>query len=525
MAPPTATSPVATGKKPSCQNCPAFLRPNDQNKVLGTNIGGDMCGRKLIAIGRPGQNAGAPVAQVTASKCDDFGKPIEEYDANKARTTAINLNVAMPVPPSRPRDPETVRTCKDCSHYVPSTMVAPALGWNAGYCRANGTLLLEDRLASYARGCPVRSVRYTQPNLRTSEVMLFPEYKDGYGARKLTELLVNRSVDPQTIDTQAPVSAIEAKHGVRAWRLIEDPDGYGPAIKLPIFAREFFTDPVSQSKIPVIGDQERPEDYVDHGGFTYKVAALWMELDETPALWGPAGVGKTELFRHFAFLMGLPFERISITGSSEIDDLAGKPGYSPERGTFFTYGRIPRAWTRPNVICVDEPNAGPPEVWQFIRPMTDNSKQLVLDQNNGERLIRHPSCYLGMAMNPAWDPRNTGVASLADADGSRLMHIFMDIPPADVEEAIIKRALQRDGWDDAAIKAILPMVMQCASDIRALSVDGTVAVSWGLRSQIKVARAMRFFSPISAYRVGVADSLEPAAQQAILDVVKSKFEE
>lgn len=486
-----------------------------------------MCGLKLIAIGRPGQETGKPIGEIIANKCNEFGTQ-PEYD-DTARRTAVKYTVAMPTPQGTPKDQELVTNCRSCSNFVPGGVMMVASGWNAGYCRATGDLLLSDRLGDYASGCTYRShtlnpLRDTDTRAASGLGLLFmPEYQDGFGKVNLVTLLKKNASDPQAYETDKPVGAKAAEAGVRAWRKIIDPEGYGPDLHLPIFDRGFF-DPISASKVPMIGDDEHPEDYLDHGAFVYKVSALWTKLDETPAIWGPAGVGKTELFRHLGFLMGLPFERISITPSSEIDDLAGKPGYSPERGTFFTYGRVPRAWQRANVLCVDEPNSGPSDVWMFFRPLTDNSKQLVLDQNEGERISRHNYCFLGMAMNPAWDPRNTGVATLADADGRRLMHIFMDIPPADIERAILRKVLERDGWEDPAIRVTVDMVMSCAEDLRTLSNDGVIPVSWGLAHQIKVARAMRYFTPVQAYRIGVADSLEVTAQQSILDAVKSKVE-
>ncbi len=490
---------------------------------MGTNVGGPICGRRLIAIGRPGQDTGKPIMEITASKCGEFGLPAPDYDATRARSVPVELPVAMPVQLGEPFMQDAVTNCRNCSHYVTSTGMATSTGWNAGYCAARGVLLFEDRLTEYAKDCSTRTLGNSQMSWNDLGTVFYPEYQDGFGRVNLATLLKDRSSDPQEFATEAPVAPAQVAQGIRAYRLIQDPEGYGPDIKLPIFATSYFS-AEEAVKVPRIGDQESPEDYLDHGGFVYKVAALWMELDETPAVWGPSGVGKTELFRHLAFLMGLPFERISITPSSEIDDLIGKPGYTPERGTFFTYGRLPKAWMKPCVVALDEPNSGPDDVWMCIRPLTDNSKQLVVDQNNGERCERHAFCFPGMSMNPAWDARNTGVRSLADADGNRLMHIFMDLPPETVERDIIKRALERDLTPEDEIKRVLDIVMGCARDIRALSGDGIIPVSWGIRSQIKVARAMKFFAPVTAYRIGVADSLESNAQQAILDVVKSKVE-
>ena len=220
-----------------------------------------------------------------------------------------------------------------------------------------------------------------------------------------------------------------------------------------------------------------------------------------------------------AWLMQLPFIRISITGSSEIDDLAGKTGYTEGVGTHFVYGRLPRAWQRPAVVCMDEPNTGRPEVWQFIRPLTDNSKVLTLDMNQGETIERHADCYLGMAMNPAWDVRNVGTEEIGDADGSRLSWIDMQMPPAQLVREIIRTRCAKDEWeiDDAR----LDILGKISEDIAALCDNGTLPITWGVRDQIKVARASRWFPMLTAYRMARADALEPEVREVLLDAVRA----
>lgn len=227
----------------------------------------------------------------------------------------------------------------------------------------------------------------------------------------------------------------------------------------------------------------------------------------------------TEFFRYMSWLMCLPFERVSITSSSEIDELAGKTAYQEGRGTYFEYGRIPQSWSKPCVIVIDEPNVGPPDVWQFIRPLTDNSKQLVLDMNAGERIDRNENCYMGMAFNPAWDARNIGAEQISDADGSRLMHIFVDYPSEKLEKQIIRERCSVDGYEIE--EATLNSIMRIAKQLRALSEDGTLGVTWGLRPQIKVARATRWFDMPQAYRLAAADLLEPEQAELILDTVRN----
>jgi MoxR-like ATPase len=355
---------------------------------------------------------------------------------------------------------------------------------------------------------------------------LMPEFEDAFALnsdpiKAYFKAAASSLVDPKDWETERELTAEDKESGIRAWRKVIDPDGSGNEAFLPIYSDHIFSD-IEKTKIPQTGDDEHPELYVDHFGGVYMSAIAWTELDETPALWGEAGVGKTELFRHLAWLMQLPFERISITGSTELDDLAGKMHYEPTKGTYFQYGRLPRAWSKPAVICIDEPNVGQPDVWQFLRPLTDNSKQMVLDMNEGEAIKRHSDCYMGMAMNPAWDPKNVGTGQIGDADARRLWHIFIDLPPEVLEREIIKNRVALDGWelDDNRLNSF----MSIATELRALCKEGTLPVTWGIAQQIKVARASRWFDMVTSYRRAIGDYLEPEAQDVLLDCVRANIE-
>src|SRR6266496_4721016 len=99
-----------------------------------------------------------------------------------------------------------------------------------------------------------------------------------------------------------------------------------------------------------------------------------------------------------------------------------------------------------------------------------------------------------LAANPAWDPRNVGANQIGDADSSRLMSVKFTLPPPPLEKKIIKARVALDKWEIPENQ--LRMLMQVATDLRALSDDGTLPISWGIRVQIKVARALRWFSAI-----------------------------
>lgn len=508
----------------SCLNCPSFLKAEDTPSKFKKSNGSPMCGRYGIVLGRPGasEKQVSKLATYHGSKCDAYGEPMPPVPVE------TRLAVAMPDPEARKPAPSTAlrdscKSCIACVNFVPDEVVAEELGWTAGLCAAKGKLILPGQQVYQARACEYRS--WGQVRRTTTGLHLLPEYEDAFqlNVDPVRAYFKNKGevVEPSEYPSDKDVTDEEREHGIRAWRLIPDPQATGNETYLPIYDLDFF-DEEERAKIPRTGDDEHPELYVDHFGGVYLLAVAWTELDETPAAWGQAGVGKTELYRHVAWLMCLPFERISITGQTELDDLAGKMRFTKERGTYFQYGRLPRAWSKPCVVVLDEPNVGPPDVWQFIRPLTDNSKQLVLDMNEGERIKRHEDCYLGFAMNPAWDPKNVGALEISDADANRLFHLYMQLPPETLEREIIVNRVKLDGWEIDAER--LDMVMNIAKELRGLAEEDTLPITWGIRPQIKVARALRWFDPVTAYRRAVGDYLEPDAQEIMLAAVRAHVE-
>ena len=506
----------------SCFNCPSALTPQEAAVFFRKSIGVPVCarfGKPISGSAKTPESQGKKIATSIAKNCAEYGNPRPESpDWSKATFT-----VMLPDPEVFGRSRQSqdlVRACGACEHFVREDVVASELGYSAGLCAAKGKLLLGNRYTYEAKNCDYRSLGQVRTDI--GNLVMLPEYDEGFaGDSDPVKHFFKKQragiADPVDYETDKPVSDEDRSHGIRAWREIIDPETEN-VVYLPIYDLDFFSEE-ERAKIPRTGDDEHPEDYVDHSFLVYKVAVLWTELDETPGLWGVPGTGKTELFRHLAWLMCLPFERFSITGSTELEDLAGKMHYSPEKGTYWTDGRFTQAWSKPSVIVVDEPNTGPPDVWQFFRPVTDNSKQLVLDMNNGEARKRHTDCYLGMAMNPAWDAKNVGAHMIGDADANRLMHMQIDLPPAPLEREIIKTSCAHDGYEISKEK--LDTIMNIAKDIRELCENDTLPITWAIRPQLKVARASRWFDWLTVYRMASADFLEPSAQEQLLDVVRS----
>lgn len=506
----------------NCVDCKSWTAGGDTVAQFGRTIGVPMCARYGTPLRQPHDPSNEDVSEAIATGCSAFNK--------FKPTKPINfdgLTIAFPDPdrivPGPSWEREAVTACTMCKNYVDEGIVQRELGYGAGFCMARGRLIMANRTREEASGCYLRGIG-EQPS-STQGAMLKPVYQEGFmvpASDPVAAFMAGGEprdfVEPTTYTTDRPVTPEEEAEGIRAWRQVFDPEDCKRFTYLPIFRMDFFSEE-EQAKIPKTGDDEHPELYKDHGGLLYQVAVMWRELDETPALWGDAGTGKTELGRHLAWIMCLPFERISITGSSELDDLAGKMMYDPDKGTFPQYGRIPKAWNKPCILLVDEPNTGPPPVWQFLRPLTDNSRQLVLDWSNGERIKRSDQCYLMLAMNPAWDPRNRGAEEIADADASRLMHIFVTLPPEDIEKKIITDRVALDGWKITSRQ--LAQIMAIAKDIRGLVKNQTIPISWGLRPQIQVARAIRWYDPVTAYRRVIADFMEPESAEVLLAAVRA----
>jgi hypothetical protein len=512
--------------EPNCLNCPSFLTKEQAATFFMKNTGAPMCARfgKPIGSTKSSDAQRRDVGKAIAKNCSKFGEPAP----SAPNWNEITFQIALPDPEvirfNRRAQQDTVRSCNTCEHFVREDVVAKEMGFLAGLCSAKGKMLLQNRYSYEARNCDDRSIALNGVRTDVAGIMMLPEYSADFTLStdpvKYHQQMMQHFVDPTQYETVQEVTPEQAAGGIRAWRKITDPATENFTF-LPIYRSDYFSDE-EREKIPQTGDKEHAEDYIDHGFYVYKVAVLWGELDETPGVWGEAGTGKTELFRHLAWLMQLPFERISITGSTELDDLAGKMHYSPDKGTYWQDGRLVSAWSKPCVLVVDEPNTGPADVWQFIRPMTDNSKQLVIDQNAGERRPRHDDCYLGLAMNPAWDPKNVGTHVVGDADVNRLMHISIPMPPERLEREIIETRCKHDGYELPAER--LDTIMKIAADIRALCADDALPVTWAVRPQLKVARASRWFDLKTCYRMAVADFLEPEVAQQVLDVVDSHVE-
>jgi len=508
-----------------CRNCPSFLDAGEAGSWFRKSLGAPMCARFGHVLGKPGLKA-VQESRITtsfATSCSDYGNDRPDVPPKSISANVCLPNVTVMTAP-RPGYAETsqVSTCMECKHFLPGEAVKSDFGWSFPMCNVTGRLLFPNRLSQEARACEFRSPG--SPMMSSLGMTLLPVYDEAFSAGMTpVDAFIKRKregrgvVEPQEYPTDKPVDPEDASFGIRAWRRVDDPDGSGKYTYLPIYDLAFFSED-EQKKIPRTGDDAHPEDYVDHQGLVYEVAVMWREMDMTPALMGIPGTGKTELFRHMAWLMSLPFERINIKPETSVDDLIGKT-LAKDGSTYFQWGRVPKAWAKPCVLCLDEPNCNQ-DFWFTFRSLGDDSKQLVLDEDNGQMVDRNADCYLGLAMNPAHDVRNAGTIPLAAADLSRMMPIETELPPPDVEKMLVANRVETiDGYK--VPDKTMDTIMSIAGDLRRLANDNVLSASWGIREQIQVARLTAWFSLAKCYRRALGDALEPEARQMILDVVKT----
>lgn len=519
----TAPLPTTTGPK-SCVSCPSFIADTKQSAVMGANINGPICGIKMLPLIMPNQPREAQMRAMaqTAEECPSFGIDVDITPLGVDATPYLPVGMDAESMSIAPSPNQANARCSDCAHFVSSRDVNSSTGWTASICRAKGTLMADGRAQNYAKSCGKYSQRYG-PRPAGNPLAKFtymPVFSFTFGKRDPIadyRSRVRRMLEPKDHPTESVITDAHKARGIISWRKIIDPEGYGASVYLPIFDINFFPESL-RVLVPQTGDKEHPELYADHGQLTYTMTVLWRELDETPAWWGQGGTGKTEFGRYLAWLMQLPYHRINLTAASELDDVIGKMLFL-DGETKYQPGRLTKAWDKPGIILLDEPNTAPEDIWQKVRPMLDSSRRLFLDEDNAQFIDRGVDTYAAMAMNPAWDPRNSGTRTLGDADSSRLMHMFFGLPPHDLEVEIIQKRVALDGWQLS--NEYVMALMGVATELR--KAEDNFHSTWGMRHQIKVARALKWWPPVVAYRRAVGDALEPQQNQFLLTVVNNHF--
>lgn len=523
----------------SCRDCPALLDESETLKFFGVSFGTGVssCAHFGHVLGKPGlaDDGVDKIQEAFAGPCAKFGeaRPVGSKDGTAVsfpRSLVCKPDVSVhltasggPKPPITEDQRNAVSSCMSCANFVPPRVVEDELGWPFGLCAAQGRLIITNRLKTEPKFCPRPELGANRRD--TDGVDLLDIYADVFSlatiGMKASAPVFDPTAaasDPREYVTDDPLTDADKAFGIRAWRRVFHPKDSNKSVLLPIFDPMSF-DEVERAKIPQMGDGSGVEFYVDWSGLLYKLGAVIMGMDKTPALIGGAGTGKTEAFQYLAWMCQLPFERISITRSSEVDDLAGKWIFE-DNATKWINGRHTLAWSKRCVEVIDEWNAGPDEVEQFFRPCFDNVKQLVLDGGKGGRVPRHPYSMVGLTMNPSWDIKYTGLTELSAAALNRVSTIAVDLPDENTERAIITKFC--NGNDIALSKYDLDRVIAIAKELRQMAdpQQGELPIAWGIRPQLAVVAALPYFDLMEAYKLACIDALDPMSADKVIAIVK-----
>ena len=512
----------------SCRDCPSFMDSTSMLSRYQTSLGCNFCPTKGRILEGPGfsitENDG--LLEMVAEGCDSYGsQPPSRENLNTDAAIAIgDPGVAVFLSQKGNIAPiDKPMSCTACKWYVPANYVRDELGYQAPLCSAKGRVLFPRNLVREAANCG--SGINGDNKTSTTGILIHAVYIKPAPVVVPDPIVVNltaqfsrHQVDPRDYVTDKPVTMEDAISCIRAWREVMDPEGMKPSVYMPIFDGEKLCgfDP----RTTYAG--HRPDLYIDHQGLLYDLTCELFN-GETPVLIGMAGTGKTEIGCWLSWLMDLPNTRCDVHTRTEAWHFIGesKLETDPVTGTpvtKFHMGRFASVYPTPGITMVNEPNLNE-DIYEFLRPVFDNAKQLGLDEAQGVIVSRHPYRFVLCSQNPSWDPLYTGAEPMSAADIDRITPIYVDLPSAVIERQIITAHCVDAGYDIPV--HILDKIMQVAQDLRQMIADGTLPIAWGLRAQIKVAKKTQYYSFEKAYRRAVIDGMEPAVVDQIMTSVRS----
>jgi ABC-type dipeptide/oligopeptide/nickel transport system ATPase component len=504
----------------SCVDCPSYLDETASADFFGDPaIKVPMCARfgSLLAVplASGALSVNPDIAEKYASTCKDHGKdapskPTSKFEPFLFMPDTVKLDV-------QPND-ASVLNCYDCKNYFYSEAN------NLYGCEVRGMVVYpsqKEKFATGGGGCIWRDKRPASVTVTIKAKPALAPKMDVVASVRPTTVKVAaaklgvRVIDPRTIDSELPVAERD-KGRIRAW--IKHPIGNkGKMGAYPIFETDFFGDYAAD--IPQATQEEGdPSLYVDHFGLMTRFLSVSWTRDQTLALIGEPGSGKTTGARYLSWLMNMPFVHIQYTESTEPEEVLGMPGIK-DGDTFIDPGSLPLAWQRPCLLLSDEVNLSQEAILQAYRSMNDSNRRLVV---YGQGFDRNDYCFHLVAMNPAHDYRNIGAKEMASADVRRMSYFNVPKPTPDQMKSIIKTNVDKiDGVD--LPMSVINVIVSIAEDLQEAAKQAKIPHHWTLSQDIKVARLALDWTLDEAYKIAYFDYIDPKQAEVVMKMIATKI--
>lgn len=259
--------------------------------------------------------------------------------------------------------------------------------------------------------------------------------------------------------------------------------------------------------------------YHDHRGLLFRCALAYLR-NLPLALHGHTGVGKTELVRYFACLLGAPVHRMNLHGLSTTDDVIGKLLPANDGGVIFQDGQVTTAVRSGGILLLEEMNATGQEVWFALHGLLDGSRALVLVEKNNELVRQHTWCRIFSTFNPSEYPNlYPGTKELSAAYLRRWASVRIPFADLDVERTIIRTRFPE--FAAAEYNDTLNTMLEVAQVARKLLDDRSRAFDFVMSTGVLVAWAelTLLVGPLEAARIAFYDILEERTKVVFRDQI------
>jgi len=519
----------------TCLDCPSLITKEKAASHFGVSDAevGDyvFCSRFGQVLGdQDGVRQG--LAERFGQTCPSHGESVPAVAPKDPK-----MGFFMPRPDLlKPTANQKPSSCESCIKYDKS----------AEACAATGMLVFSSKAAATAAACsfgeaglPYAAADVKLPAWSTTPVALSATSLAASSTPTSTSAPTAPSapkpkksliiLEPVNYNSDAKVMPDHANKGIQAWRRVTSPKGKDHF--LPIFRTDFFTEDM-QERIPKSGaDYGDPSLFIDHDNILVEFAVQSYTKDLNLALIGEAGSGKTEGARYLAWMLNMPFARITYSEDTDPDEVLGFHHFGEHEvvdasgnvttatGTYLKKGELPSWWQTMCVLLSDEPNIAREAIVQSYRSMNDSSRTLVV---YGEKFLRHDYCFHIMAMNPHWDFRNIGAKPMASADSRRLSFHFVTPPNDDQIKQILTRAVRT--LDGAEIDpGVLKAIIAAGKDLRVMAKDGRLPDTWTTSQEVKVARLVEDFGLEGAYRRAYFNYIDPETTKTAMQLIASQI--